>query len=522
MSKLFSKIEPVVFFPVFILLIGVTVGGLVNYNGLLNFLLVAFEWTTDTFGWIYTIIAITMLVLCVVFFIHPLGKTKFGGPDAKPEMSTFAWFSVTLTTSIGVALILWGSIEPVTHFMNPPTWAGVEAGSEAAASFATSQVALHWAFNQYAVYTVAGIVAGLAHFNYGRPMAPSSGLYWAIGDNKLACNIVDALCLITCVGGMATSMGTGIVQIATGAHYALPIIPDNNMTQLIVAVVIVFLYTFACCSGVDKAMSVISNFNVYVYIFLLAFVVVIGPTVFMGQLGMQSLGELFNSGIRRSFMTSPFGDSWVDNWTINFYLSIAVYVPIMGLFFAKIARGRTIRAFIGMDFFICSIFNIIWIDIFGGAAIFEQAKNLVDLNGIMQTEGLQAAAFAFFNVYPLKSILVPLFALAIFLSFVTMGQSLVTTFAAMSMKGGLSANETMPSKPLMILFGVFIGAFAYILLGLMGVDVIKYTYMVVGFPIFIIMLLEIYSLLKWAFFPDFSIKKAMKEGKAAKLESVEP
>ncbi len=519
MGKLLNKIEPVVFFPVFILLIGIMIGGLVNYDGLLNFLVVAFEWTTDTFGWIYTIVAVSMLALCFFFFFHPLGKTKFGGENAKPDMSTFGWFSVTLTTSMGVALILWGSIEPVTHFMNPPAWAGVEAGSEAAASFATSQVAIHWAFNQYAVYTVAGIVAGLAHFNYGRPMAPSSGLYWAIGNNKLACNIIDALCLITCVGGMATSMGTGIVQITTGAHYALPIIPDNSMTQLIVTVVIIFLYTFACCSGVDKAMSAISDFNVYVFLFLLAFVLVVGPTVFMGQLSMQSFGDLLQSGLKRSFMTSPFGDSWVDGWTINFYLSIAVYVPIMGLFFAKIARGRTIRAFIGMDFFVCSIFNVIWIDIFGGAAIFEQWKGLVDLNGIMQAEGLQAAAFAFFNVYPLKSILVPLFALAIFLSFVTMGQSLVTTFAAMSMKGGLSANESMPSKPIMILFGVFIGAFAYILLGLMGVDVIKYTYMVVGFPIFIVMMLEIYSLLKWAFFPDFSIKKSLAESKAAKAEA---
>ncbi len=513
MSKLFNKIEPVVFLPVFILLIAIFCAGLFWYDGLMNFLLAAFQWATDTFGWIYTFVAVFMVVLCVVFFFHPLGSTKFGGPDAKPTMSTFKWFSVTLTTSMGVALIMWGSIEPVTHFMNPPAWAGVEAGTEAAADFALSQVAIHWAFNQYAVYTVAGIVAGLAHFNYGKPMAPSAGLYWAIGDNKLARDIIDALCLITCVGGMATSMGTGIVQISTGAHYAIPIIPDNGMTQLIVTVVIIALYTFACCSGVDKAMTAISNFNVYVFLFLLVFVAVIGPTVFIGQSAAQSLGELLHTGLERSFVTSPFGDSWTDGWTINFYLSIAVYVPIMGLFFAKIAKGRTIRSFILMDFGVCSIFNIIWIDIFGGAAIYEQWKGITDLNGIMQTEGLQAAAFAFFNTYPLRSILVPLFALAIFLSFVTMGQSLVTTFAAMSMKGGLSANESMPSKPLMIIFGVFIGAFAYILLGLMGVDVIKYTYMVVGFPIFIVMIMECYSLLKWAFFPDFSFKQAMKKNK---------
>ena len=203
-------------------------------------------------------------------------------------------------------------------------------------------------------------------------------------------------------------------------------------------------------------------------------------------------------------------DPWPGNWTLNFYIANAAYAPLMGVFLAKLGKGRTIREFITVNLGVCSIFNIVWFNIFGGASIYEQLYGL-DLASVMADKGLESAAFAFFQTLPLGKLIVPIFTLAIFLSFVTMAESLTTSMAAISMKGGLSANEDEPNTILKLIWGIFVGVLAYFLLGLMGVDVIKYTYMVFGFPIFIILAITGYSLLKAAFFPNFQLLKSLKE-----------
>ena len=216
------------------------------------------------------------------------------------------------------------------------------------------------------------------------------------------------------------------------------------------------------------------------------------------------------TGIRRTLMLNPITkDPWIGNWTLNFYIANAAFAPLMGVFLAKLGKGRTIRQFIGVNLGVCSIFNIVWFDIFGGAAIYEQLYGL-DLAKVMADNGLESAAFAFFQELPLGALIVPLFTIAIFLSFVTMAESLTTSMAAISMKGGLSANEDEPNTALKLVWGGFVGIIAYFLLGLMGVVVIKYVYMVFGFPIFIILSVTGYSLLKMAFFPEFAIRDAVK------------
>lgn len=500
-------IDPVVFLPAFLIMVACLVIGFWKYDLLLSGLLTVFHWATVNFSWPYAAITVASLALLIFIMIHPVGKIKLGGADAKPELSTFTWFCITLTSTIGVSLIMWGSVEPIVHFTNPPAFSGVEPLSEAAATFALSTGYIHWSFNQYALYTVAAVAIAIAHFNYDQPLGVGSGMYFALGNNNMAGKIADALCLLVIVGGVATSLGIGITQIATGCSFAFGIQP-TTLVKLIIAAVIITTYSAASVSGIKKGISALSRINVWIFFGLLLFTYLAGPTLFINEISLQTLGDFLGSGIERTLMLNPITqDPWPRDWTINFYVANAAYAPLLGVFLAKIGKGRTIRGFIAMNLGVCSVFNIVWFNIFGGASIYQQLYGM-DIASVMVERGLESAAFAFFSTLPLGAIIVPIFTIAVFLSFVTMAESLTTSMAAISMRGGLSANEDEPSAVLKIIWGVFVGVMAYFLLGLVGVDVIKYTYMVFGFPIFIILGIMIYSLLKGLFFPEFSIAQA--------------
>lgn len=508
-TRLINSIDPIVFLPAFIIISGCVIVGVVNKEMLLNALLSIHTWASENFGWPYVIVTIVSLTILVVLLFHPVGKKKLGGEDAKPEISTFSWFCITLTSTIGIALIFWGSVEPVQHFMNPPSWAGVKAGSESAAVFAISTGYIHWSFNQYALYTLTGVAIAIAHFNHKQPLSVASGMYFAIGKNKFLGKLADALCLLVIVGAVASSLGIGIKQIAKGINFVFNSISASSIT-LWIALAIVITYCLASVSGVKKGISAISNINVWIFFGLLIFVYVVGPTQFINKLGLQSIGNFISTGLERSMTLSPVsGDTWINNWTINFFVSNAAYAPLLGVFLAKIARGRSIRSFVAMNLGVCSVFNIIWFNVFGGAAIYEQIHG-VNIAAIMASEGLESAAFAFFQTLPCGKFIALIFVIAIFFSFVTMAQSLVTSMAAISMKGGLCCNTDTEDKKLILFWGIAVGALAYILLNLVGVDVIKYTYLVFGFPIFIIMFAMMYSVVKGLFFPDFELIKTVK------------
>ena len=501
--------DPIVFFPAFCIIIGCCLVGLFAYDSFLHYLIAIYNWATETFGWTYSIITVFYLAVLVILFFNPVGKIRLGGEDAKPDLSTFTWFCITLTSTIGISLIMWGSVEPILHFTNPPAFSGVKPLSEDAATFALSTGYIHWSFNQYALYTFCALAIAIAHFNYNQPLSVASGMYFATGGNKLWGKIADSLCLLVIVGGVATSLGIGINQLAAGCFYSFGLQP-TAMCKLIIAVVVVITCSLTSVSGIKKGISYVSQVNVWLFFGLLLFTYAVGPTNFINKLSIQALGEFLTTGIRRTLMLNPITkDPWIGNWTLNFYIANAAFAPLMGVFLAKLGKGRTVRQFIGVNLGVCSIFNIVWFDIFGGAAIYEQLYGL-DLAKVMAEHGLESAAFAFFQKLPLGVLIVPLFTIAIFLSFVTMAESLTTSMAAISMNGGLSANEDEPNTALKLVWGGFVGIIAYYLLGLMGVDVIKYVYMVFGFPIFIILSITGYSLLKMTFFSEFKLKNAIK------------
>lgn len=508
-KSLLKIVDPVVFLPACIIMVGCVVLGLINKEMLLNVLLSVHTWASENFGWPYVIVTIVSLFILIILLFHPVGKQKLGGEDAKPEISTFAWFCITLTSTIGIALIFWGSVEPVQHFTNPPAFAGVKAGTEEAAVFALSTGYIHWSFNQYALYTIAGIAIAIAHFNHKQPMSVAGGMYFAIGKNKILGKLADALCLIVIVGAVASSLGIGIKQIVMGINYIVSGLSSNVLIP-IVTVVIIVTYSLASVSGVKKGIAAISKLNVWIFFGLLIFVYIVGPTQFINKLGIESIGNFISTGLERSMITSPISDdSWINNWTLNFFVGNAAYAPLIGLFLAKIARGRTIRSFVAMNLGVCSVFNIIWFNIFGGAAIYQQIHGL-DIASIMASEGLESAAFAFFQTIPGAIIIVPIFTIAIFFSFVTMAQSLVTSMSIISLKGGYCCNADTENKPLILFWGIVVGAIAYILLGLVGTDVMKYMYLVFGFPIFIILFAMMYSVMKGLFFPEFELIQSIK------------
>lgn len=447
----------------------------------------------DKAGWFFELFAILCVVLTFVFAFSRFGNIRIGGPDAKPEFKTWNWITMSLCGGIGTGLLFWAMGEPIFHFMTPPVAAGVEAGSREAAIFAVSQTMWNWSIPQYCLYTICAVAFALTAYNMKKPLSYGPVLDSATGkrSGKLE-TIVHGLTIFTMCGAVACSMGVGLMQIGAGVEYLFHIKTGAGI-WLVVAAIITVLFTVSCVSGIGNGLKKLSSFTTVIFIAMLIFVCIFGPSTFMAKLGTESFAHLLDNMFSKTAILNSMaeGDNWYADWIVQYWASFIVYAPILGMFLSRMAKGRTIRQFILVNVLAPSIFCMVWIAAFGGITVNMQFNGIFDIWTAVGETGMESTIFYILDSFPMGKLLIAVFLIAIFTSFSTMADPVAAALATISTRG-LSVDDEAP-RNLKILFGVLMGAVAYLLVAAGGISSVKGLWVIIGFPITFIVALVMIS-----------------------------
>ncbi|PAB60483.1 BCCT family transporter [Anaeromicrobium sediminis] len=484
-----SLVNKQIFFPPAILLtIGVALG-VFNPDGFGKGSSVALGFTLKYFSWAYCIGAILLTLFCFWAGFSKYGKIKLGGPDAKPTMDRFTWFAVTFTSSLAIGISFYCVAEPMMHYMNPPTFLGIEGKSIESAQIALRYTYLHWAFVPFAIYVSAGVACAFMFHNALRPFKVSSSLYPLIGDKADGKwgNAVDALAMFAMVGGIGTSFGLGTLQIGAGMDYLWGF-EAGPMSWTVIIAVMVVIYTASACTGLHKGIKYISTANMYMYFFLLGAAFIFGPKIAILENTLTAVGDYIDNIIPMAFNLDPIKQTgWTKDWTMFYWAWWLAFAPLTGLFMVKLAKGRTIREFVTMNLVAPATFVIIWFGVFGSASIFMDHFGNAGIGAIINEYGVEVALFALFQKMPFATVTCIVGLLVVAASFITQAEAVSLTLSTMTTVGFDAAGEEKnPPKIMTMFWGLLMGAIALILLLTGGSKALQTSVIVCGLPIIVL------------------------------------
>lgn len=443
-------------------------------------------WVVTNFDWFYTVAVTGFLVFLVLIAWSRYGDIRLGPDDAKPEFSFASWTAMLFAAGMGIGLMYFGVGEPLQHYLNPPTQ---EAGTPAAAREALTSTFFHWGFQAWAIYGVMGLVLAYFGFRYNLPLTMRSGLYPLLQKriNGPIGHSVDAFALVGTVAGLATTLGYGALQLAAGLNLVTGWDTGTTAFRIAVIVVVVGLAGLSAASGLDKGVKRLSEVNLLITFALLGFVLLCGPTVFLLQAFSENIGNYLSSLVGMSLRTFTYevanDDGWFGGWTILYWAWWISWSPFVGMFIARISRGRTVREFIVGVLFIPTAFNLLWMTVFGNGAIWIDTH--VAQGALSATaSNVDALLFRFFEYLPLAKAVSWIAVLLITLFFVTSADSGAYVVDAIASRGH-------PQSPVWqrLFWAVVLGVTAVVLLLAGGLKALQAMTLVTALPVAAIMVL---------------------------------
>lgn len=400
-----SAILVPVFFPAVAVIALLVIGTLANPELAGEVFSDVLAWITADFGWFYMLAVAIFLVFIVGVAVSKWGRIKLGPDHAEPEYSFPAWFAMLFSAGYGIALLFFGVAEPVLHYSSPPVGAAETVDS---AKQAMQIAYFHWGFHIWAIYGLVGLVLAYFSFRHGLPLSMRSTLYPLIGEkiHGPAGHAVDTFAILGTMFGIATTLGLSVIQINAGLNYLWPEIPVGTTVQIIAIAVITVFAIMSVVAGLDKGIKRLSYVNMALVLFILLFVFFAGPTVHILETYLQNTGAYLNNIVERTFNLQAYSRSdWIGNWTLFIFGWTIAWAPFVGLFIAKISRGRTIRQFVFGVMFVPTLFTFFWFSVFGDTAL-----NLIMNEGYttLISEVQNDEAIALFKLYerlPLTSML---------------------------------------------------------------------------------------------------------------------
>jgi len=447
------------------------------------------------FSWWYALVALFFVLFCGYLAFSRKGDITLGKPDEKPEFSTLSWFSLLFAAGMGIGLVFFGMTEPLMHFTSPrPDVAAANPTQAEAAQSALATTFLHWGLQPWAIYAVVGVAVALAIHRRGRPLA----LRWAfeplIGERRVRGgwgHLIDNIALIGTVFGVATSLGLGVTQMSAGLR-ALGIVPEDSPWleyAMIGAVTCVVLYTVV--SGVERGMKWLSNTNLILAAGLLLFIAIVGPTAFLFKEMVQSLGSYMQYFFANSLNVSAFygaeGDAWQAGWSAYYWGWWMSWTPFVGIFIARISRGRTVREFIAGVLLVPTLVCVVWFGILGGTAIFLETTRPAGYTSVVGADGAIDSNTALFQVLEQLPAGMMLVVGAIILS----GIFFITSADSGSLVMGMLATggDVNPKATVKIFFAIATSLMAAALLAAGGLSAIQVLAITIGLPFSVLMLL---------------------------------
>lgn len=444
---------------------------------------------SNKLGWYYLIAVTFFVLICLAFLVTPLGRIKLGKADEKPEFSRPTWIAMLFSAGMGIGIVFWGTAEPISHYaINSPTG---ETGTDQAIKDAMQYTFFHWGIHAWAIYGIVALVLAYFNFRHGHAGLISATLKPIIGDKAdgVIGKIIDILAVIATVIGVATTLGFGAVQINGGLSYLFNI-PTGIFVQFIIVAVVTVLFMISAWTGLGKGIRILSNVNMGLAGLLFLLVFSVGPTLFILNLFTSSIGAYFQNLPSMSFRIAPLNEEtreWINNWTIFYWAWWIAWSPFVGVFIARVSRGRSIREFVFTVLVVPSVIGFLWFATFGGAAI-SLEHNAVDTISSLATE---ESLFGVFSNIPLGMIASIVAMTLISTFFITSADS--GTFVLGMMTTGGSEH---PGNTIKLTWGVLLSATALALLYTGGLQALQNTMIIAALPFSIIMLLMVISFVK--------------------------
>ncbi|MBV7440748.1 BCCT family transporter [Weeksellaceae bacterium TAE3-ERU29] len=460
---------------------------------------------SNELGWFFILSTNVFVIFMLYIAFSRFGKMRIGGAKAKPEFSTMAWFAMLFSAGMGIGLLFWSIAEPVYHFKNPPL---AEGGTVEAAQEAMNFTFLHWGLHAWAIYALVGL--SLAYFTYSRglPLTIRSVFYPFLGDriHGRIGDVIDVLAVLATVFGLATSLGLGVQQVAAGLDHLFEIDPGVN-TQIYLIAGITLVATISVVTGVDKGVKILSEMNMRIAVILLLIVVILGPTIFIFKSFIQNTGSYVQNLVMLSTWTESYtGNTWQNSWTIFYWGWWIAWSPFVGMFIARISKGRSIREFTLGVLIVPTLITFFWISAFGSSSI-HQLLSGNELISQAVDSNIATALFAFLEQLPFSFILNVIAIILIISFFVTSSDS--GSLVVDSLTSGGKIDAPVGQR---IFWALAEGIVAGVLLLGGGLKALQTASIATGLPFALLLLIMCYSLYK-------GLKNDYKEIKKRQLRS---
>lgn len=419
MKKSFSLIDKPTFFGALALLITITIPLIMFPNQGAEWIAIAKSFMTDKLGFLYLALGLCAFGFMIYVIFSDMGQIKLGDADEAPEFKTASWAAMLFCGGIGASILYWGCIEWAYYYQSPPFQ--LEPGSEEAVRWAATYGLFHWGPIAWSIYLIPALP--IAYFFYVRKqpvLKVSSALMPVIGETRskgTLGKVVDVLFIFGLLGGAATTLGLAAPLITEGLNHLFGL-PKNDFTQISVLLVCTAIFAYSSYAGLEKGIKILSNINFWGAMGLLAFVLVAGPTIFMLETGLDSIGRMLSNFFVMATWAEPFGGygtfddtHFPQDWTIFYWAWWLVFAPSMGLFVARISRGRTIKQMVSGSIFFGSLGCFLFFMILGNYGLSLQLSGQLDIVTILNTEGATKAIFSMLEQLPFNTIVIAVFTL---------------------------------------------------------------------------------------------------------------
>jgi len=472
-----------------IIFLGVIIASLIDANVATSSITNVYLWMATNFGWLAQIVCFIFMVSIFAIAFTSVGNIKFGGKDAKPELSTWAYFTIALCAGIGTGIMFWGPIEPLYFSQALPEGVNYAAGSPEAVQFAMNKSFMHWTFTPYALYVLCGLAIAYAVYNMKLSQSVSSGMALLFGKKVMKSKwmtVVDAIALTAICSGLAGGLANGLIQLGAGLEM-ISGIPAGLPVWIGFAVAITTVYTISSASGLQKGIKFLSDKNAWIFIVFLCITLFSGPTKYLLELTVQSFGGYLDNFVSSSIFLAPgTSDMWVEWWDTFYLADWLSFSPVIGLFLARISYGRTIREFVLINLIAPALFGVLWFGVFGGYAINLMTSGTFDMFAYMNTAGFDGVMLKLAEFLPMGRVIQPIIIITVMLSYITMADSMTSSISLMSLKDNLNVKEA--PLPIKVFWGSLMGALAVIFVMAGGIGGMKTLLAISGFPVLIVMM----------------------------------
>ncbi len=441
------------------------------------------------FSWYYLLLVLVILFVCVYILFSRYANITLGEEGEDPEFSLPSWFAMLFSAGMGIGLVFWTTAEPISHaFKLTPIH---KAGTQSAINDAMQFSFFHWGIHAWAVYGIVALVFAYFSFHKGYPGLVSATLTPLLGEKAMRGPLggaIDVLAVIATVTGVAATLGFGALQINEGLHFLFNV-PSNFTMQVILIVIATILFTWSAWSGIDKGIKTLSNINMLLAFVVLIGLFIVGPTLYILNTFTNGLGNYIANFFSMSLRIPSGGQKfqWLQNWTIFYWAWWISWAPFVGIFIARVSKGRTIKEFILGVLFVPALVCFIFFAVFGASAIYLQDNHIADI----AKAATETATFATLQHYPLGFVLSLITLLVIMIFFVTSADSATYVLGMLSSRGDIN-----PKSFVKVSWGIIMALFAIIMIYTGGIQAIQNLLIIAALPFSVVIIAMIWSLLK--------------------------